>query len=43
VDIVEIMKRDLNKLSSDGVKYIQIDAPRYSYYMTQVQAWIKTE
>src|SRR6516162_6308022 len=32
-DIVEIMKSDLGKLSSDGVKYIQIDAPRYSYYM----------
>ena len=43
-DIVEIMKRDLSKLSSDGVKYIQIDAPRYSYYMDpKWQAWIKTE
>ena len=43
-DIVEIMKRDLSKLSSDGVKYIQIDAPRYSYYMDpKWQAWIKTD
>ena len=43
-DIVEIMKRDLSKLSSDGVKYIQIDAPRYSYYMDpKWQTWIKTE
>jgi 5-methyltetrahydropteroyltriglutamate--homocysteine methyltransferase len=43
-DIVEIMKRDLSKLSSDGVKYIQIDAPRYSYYMDpKWRAWIKTE
>src|SRR6202035_4069204 len=43
-DIVEIMKSDLSKLSSDGVKYIQIDAPRYSYYMDpKWRAWIKTE
>jgi 5-methyltetrahydropteroyltriglutamate--homocysteine methyltransferase len=43
-DIVEIMKNDLRKLSSDGVKYIQIDAPRYSYYMDpKWQEWIKTE
>jgi len=43
-DIVEIMKSDLNKLSSDGVKYIQIDAPRYSYYMDpKWRAWIQTE
>src|SRR5215469_9006066 len=32
-DIVEIIKNDLSKLSSEGVNYIQIDAPRYSYYM----------
>ncbi len=43
-DIVEIMKSDLRKLSSDGVKYIQIDAPRYSYYMDpKWREWIKTE
>jgi 5-methyltetrahydropteroyltriglutamate--homocysteine methyltransferase len=43
-DIVEIMKSDLRKLSADGVKYIQIDAPRYSYYMDpKWRAWIKTE
>jgi methionine synthase II (cobalamin-independent) len=45
-DIVEIMKRDLKKLASDGVKYIQIDAPRYSYYMymdVKWREWIKTE
>ena len=43
-DIVEIMKSDLSKLSSDGVRYIQIDAPRYSYYMDpKWRAWIKTE
>jgi 5-methyltetrahydropteroyltriglutamate--homocysteine methyltransferase len=38
------MKNDLRKLSSDGVKYIQIDAPRYSYYMDpKWREWIKTE
>ncbi len=43
-DIVEIMKGDLTKLASDGVKYIQIDAPRYSYYMDgKWREWIKTE
>lgn len=44
LDIVEIMKRDMGKLSHEGVKYIQIDAPRYSYYMDpKWRAWIKTE
>jgi 5-methyltetrahydropteroyltriglutamate--homocysteine methyltransferase len=43
-DIVEIMKSDLAKLSADGVKYIQIDAPRYSYYMDpKWRDWIRTE
>jgi 5-methyltetrahydropteroyltriglutamate--homocysteine methyltransferase len=43
-DIVEIMKSDLRKLSSEGVKYIQIDAPRYSYYLDpKWRAWIKNE
>jgi 5-methyltetrahydropteroyltriglutamate--homocysteine methyltransferase len=43
-DIVEIMKRELKKLTSDGVKYIQIDAPRYSYYVdAKWREWIKAE
>ena len=43
-DIVAIMKADLAKLSADGVKYIQIDAPRYSYYMDpKWREWIRTE
>jgi 5-methyltetrahydropteroyltriglutamate--homocysteine methyltransferase len=42
--IVEIMKKDLAELSSQGVSYIQIDAPRYSYYMdAKWREWIKTE
>ena len=43
-DIVEIMKADLQMLSSQGVKYIQIDAPRYSYYMDpKWRAWMRVE
>lgn len=43
-EIVEIMKNDLTKLSSEGVTYIQIDAPRYSYYMdSKWREWIRTE
>jgi 5-methyltetrahydropteroyltriglutamate--homocysteine methyltransferase len=43
-DIVEIMKKELAELANDGVKYIQIDAPRYSYYMdTKWREWIRTE
>ena len=42
--IVDIMKKDLAELSSRGVQYIQIDAPRYSYYMDpKWRDWIKTE
>jgi 5-methyltetrahydropteroyltriglutamate--homocysteine methyltransferase len=43
-DIVEIMKQDMAQLASDGVKYIQIDAPRYSYYLDpKWRDWIKKE
>jgi 5-methyltetrahydropteroyltriglutamate--homocysteine methyltransferase len=43
-NIVEIMKSDIGQLSREGVKYIQIDAPRYSYYMDpKWRSWIKTE
>jgi 5-methyltetrahydropteroyltriglutamate--homocysteine methyltransferase len=42
--IVEIMKKDFALLASAGVKYIQIDAPRYSYYMdAKWREWIRTE
>ena len=42
--IVEIMKSDLAQLASEGVSYIQIDAPRYSYYMDpKWREWIRTE
>lgn len=43
-DIVEIMKADLAKLAGDGVSYVQIDAPRYSYYLDpKWRAWIESE
>jgi 5-methyltetrahydropteroyltriglutamate--homocysteine methyltransferase len=43
-EIVEIMKSDLAALSSEGVSYIQIDAPRYSYYMDpKWREWIRKE
>jgi 5-methyltetrahydropteroyltriglutamate--homocysteine methyltransferase len=43
-DIVEIMKQDVSQLADEGVKYIQIDAPRYSYYMDpKWRSWIKKE
>jgi 5-methyltetrahydropteroyltriglutamate--homocysteine methyltransferase len=43
-DIVAIMKDELKTLAEGGVKYIQIDAPRYSYYMDpKWREWIKTE
>jgi len=43
-DIVAIMKTELTRLSIEGVKYIQIDAPRYSYFMDpKWREWIRTE
>jgi 5-methyltetrahydropteroyltriglutamate--homocysteine methyltransferase len=32
-DIVPIIKSEIQALLSEGVKYIQVDAPRYSYYI----------
>jgi len=43
-DIVEIMKKEMAELAAGGVSYIQIDAPRYSYYMDpKWRGWIRTE
>jgi 5-methyltetrahydropteroyltriglutamate--homocysteine methyltransferase len=43
-DVVEIMKQDMAHLAAEGVKYIQIDAPRYSYYLDpKWRDWIKKE
>src|SRR5262245_10470402 len=32
-DLVPIMKSEIEALVNEGVRYIQIDAPRYSYYV----------
>ena len=43
-DITEIMVREIAGLAEQGVPYIQIDAPRYSYYLDpKWRAWLKTE
>ena len=43
-DIVEIMKAELARLAREGVNYIQIDAPRYSYFIdAKWREWIRTE
>ncbi|HUI39109.1 MAG TPA: methionine synthase [Candidatus Nitrosotalea sp.] len=43
-DIVEIMKKEMAMLAGGGVSYIQIDAPRYSYYMdAKWREWIHKE
>jgi 5-methyltetrahydropteroyltriglutamate--homocysteine methyltransferase len=42
--IVEVMKAELAQLSREGVNYIQIDAPRYSYYIDpKWREWIRNE
>ncbi len=42
--IVEIMKTELQTLSASGVAYIQIDAPRYSYFVDpKWREWIRAE
>jgi 5-methyltetrahydropteroyltriglutamate--homocysteine methyltransferase len=43
-EIVAIMKSELSQLAQEGVNYIQIDAPRYSYYIDpKWREWIRTE
>jgi 5-methyltetrahydropteroyltriglutamate--homocysteine methyltransferase len=43
-DIVEIMKAELAKVSGEGVAYLQIDAPRYSYLIDpKWRDWIRAE
>lgn len=43
-DIVEIMKTEVARLSAEGVHYIQIDAPRYSYFIDpKWREWIRKE
>jgi 5-methyltetrahydropteroyltriglutamate--homocysteine methyltransferase len=43
-DIVEILKNEVAALASDGANYIQLDAPRYSYYLDHKwRDWLKQE
>ena len=43
-DIVEIVKVELQALAAEGVAYIQIDAPRYSYYLDpKWREWLRSE
>lgn len=43
-DIVPIVKSEIQALANEGVKYIQVDAPRYSYYIDpKWRGYIKVE
>jgi 5-methyltetrahydropteroyltriglutamate--homocysteine methyltransferase len=43
-DIVSIMKGEVAALASEGVRYLQIDAPRYSYFIdAKWREYIRTE
>jgi len=42
--IVDIMRQEMAALAADGVPYMQIDAPRYSYYVDpKWRRWIQSE
>jgi 5-methyltetrahydropteroyltriglutamate--homocysteine methyltransferase len=42
--VTDIMTDDLKKLAGGGVSYLQIDAPRYSYFLDAKWCdWMKTE
>jgi 5-methyltetrahydropteroyltriglutamate--homocysteine methyltransferase len=43
-EITEIIKREMAALAAEGVPYIQIDAPRYSYYLDpKWREWLRAE
>jgi 5-methyltetrahydropteroyltriglutamate--homocysteine methyltransferase len=43
-DIAEIIKKEMAALAAAGVHYLQIDAPRYSYYIDpKWRAWLRDE
>jgi 5-methyltetrahydropteroyltriglutamate--homocysteine methyltransferase len=43
-DVVAIMTGEVRALVAEGVQYVQIDAPRYSYYVDpRWRDWIRTE
>lgn len=42
-DVVAILKQELQQLATEGVSYLQIDAPRYSYYVDpKWREWVRT-
>lgn len=42
--ITEIMSADIRKLAASGISYLQIDAPRYSYYLDpKWTSWMERE
>jgi 5-methyltetrahydropteroyltriglutamate--homocysteine methyltransferase len=43
-DIVPVIKAEIHALANEGANYIQIDAPRYSYYIDpKWRAYVKNE
>lgn len=43
-DVATIIEREMAALAAEGVPYIQIDAPRYSYYLDpKWREWLKAE
>jgi methionine synthase II (cobalamin-independent) len=43
-DVVAIVKAEVRALVDEGVSYVQIDAPRYSYYIDpKWRDWMRTE
>jgi 5-methyltetrahydropteroyltriglutamate--homocysteine methyltransferase len=43
-DVVDVLRAEVQALAEEGVAYIQIDAPRYSYYMDpRWREYIRTE
>jgi 5-methyltetrahydropteroyltriglutamate--homocysteine methyltransferase len=43
-DIVPVIKAEIQALASEGARYVQIDAPRYSYYIDpKWRTYIKNE
>jgi 5-methyltetrahydropteroyltriglutamate--homocysteine methyltransferase len=43
-DLAEIIKGEMRSLADAGVSYLQIDAPRYSYYIDpKWRDWLRTE
>ncbi len=43
-DVVAVLETELGALAAEGVSYLQLDAPRYSYYVDpKWREWIRTE